>query len=295
MVLGLVGASCGSDTSDPSTAPTTAAASAAPSTAADTIAAASTAAPTTATPIAAPTVAPTTAASSTSAVPAVTGAVTVFAASSLTASFTEIAAAFETAHPDARVTLNFGASSELVSQIGQGAPADVFASADEANMTKITAAGENAADPVVFATNSLAIIVEAGNPKQITGVADLADPDLIVVNCDPAVPIGTYSAQVLANAGVTVTPKSLEQNVKGIVTKVTAGEADAGIVYTTDVTAAGDKASGVAIPADINVIATYPIVALKAAPNGAAAAAFTEFVAGAQGQRILASYGFAAP
>ena len=128
----------------------------------------------------------------------------------------------------------------------------------------------------------------------ITGVADLARPDLIYVTCAPEVPIGKYAAQVLTNAGVTVTPASLEENVKGIVTKVTAGEADAGIVYATDVDAAGDKAAGVEIPADINVIAEYPLVVTKAASNAAGAESFVDFVAGEQGQMILASYGFPA-
>jgi molybdate transport system substrate-binding protein len=257
----MLGASCGSDSSSRST----------------------TAASTTA------------AAPATAATPAVSGTIVVFAASSLTESFDEIGAAFTAQHPDVEVTLNFGSSSELVTQIGQGAPADVFASADQANMAKLAAAGENAGTPTVFATNSLQIIVEAGNPEGITGVADLADPDLIVVNCDPAVPIGKYSAQVLANAGVTVTPKSLEQNVKGIVTKVTSGEADAGIVYRTDVTAAGTKAAGVEIPADINVVAEYPIVVTKAAPNAAGAKAFADFVLSGQGRKILAGHGFTAP
>jgi molybdate transport system substrate-binding protein len=266
-VLGLVGASCGSDSSSKSTsAPTTAAA--------------------------------TTVASSTvvaSSVVGLSGGVTVFAASSLTESFNEIAAAFMVEHPDVKVTLSFGASSDLVAQIGQGAPADVFASADEANMQKVSDAGEVGGVPVVFATNSLEIIVGAGNPKGVGGVADLAKPDLIVVNCDPAVPIGKYSAQVLANAGVSVTPKSLEQNVKGIVTKVTSGEADAGIVYKTDVSAAGAKAAGVEIPADINVVAKYPIAVTKAAPNAVVGAAFVSFVEDEQGQKILASHGFTAP
>jgi molybdate transport system substrate-binding protein len=268
--LGFLGASCGSDSTSSST------------TAAAVTTVASTAAPTTAAVTTVP-------------AGAVSGTVTVFAASSLTESFNEIASAFSTEYPDAKVTLNFGASSDLVTQISQGAPADVFASADAANMKKVTDASENSGDPVTFAKNQLEIIVARGNPKKITGVADLVNPDLIVVNCDPAVPIGKYSAQVLTNAGVTVTPKSLEQNVKGIVTKVTAGEADAGIVYQTDVTAAGSKAEGVVIPASINVMATYPIVAIKAAPNAAGAAAFVAFVASAQGQKILAGTGFAAP
>ncbi len=126
------------------------------------------------------------------------------------------------------MTFNFAASSDLVTQINEGAPADVFASADEANMTKLTDAGDNAGEPEVFATNSLQIIVEPGNPKGITGVADLANPDIIYVTCAPEVPIGKYAAQVLTNAGVTVTPASLEENVKGIVTKVTLGRGRCG-------------------------------------------------------------------
>lgn len=225
----------------------------------------------------------------------VVGDIDVFAAASLTAAYTEIGDAFMTEHPDAEVTFNFGASSSLMRQIIEGAPADVFASADEANMTKLTDAGGNAGDPRVFATNSLQIIVEPGNPEGITGVADLADPDLVYLTCAPEVPIGRYAAQVLANAGATVTPASFEENVNGIVTKVTLGEADAGIVYRTDVTAAGAEAEGVDIPADLNVVATYPIVATAEADDPAGAEAFVEFVLSEQGQKILDSYGFGAP
>ena len=267
-LLGFLGASCGSD--DKTTDTTTSVAA--------------TAAPTS--------VAPTAAEGSE---PAVTGEITVFAAASLTAAYTEIGDAFMTEHPDSKVTFNFAASSDLVTQINEGAPADVFASADQANMTKLADAGGNAGEPQVFATNSLQIIVEPGNPKGITGVADLAKSDILYVTCAPEVPIGKYAAQVLTAAGVTATPASLEENVKGIVTKVTLGEADAGIVYKTDVIAAGDKAEGVDIPADINVTATYPVVATKEAANAGGARAFVDFVVGEQGQKILASYGFAAP
>lgn len=224
-----------------------------------------------------------------------TGDITVFAAASLTAAYTEVGDAFMTEHPGTAVTFNFASSSDLVTQINEGAPADVYASADQANMTKLTDVAGNAGDPQVFATNSLQIIVEPGNPKGITGVADLANPDIIYVTCAPEVPIGKYAAQVLTTAGVTVTPASLEENVKGIVTKVTLGEADAGIVYTTDVIAAGDQAAGVDIPADINVVATYPVVVTKTASNAAGAQAFVEFVLGSQGQKILASFGFTSP
>lgn len=225
----------------------------------------------------------------------VSGEVTVFAAASLTAAFTEIGDAFMIEHADATVRFNFAASSELVTQIGEGAPADVFASADLTNMSKLTDAGGAAAEPAVFATNLLQIVVGPGNPEGITGVADLADEDLIVVTCSPEVPCGRYAAEIFTNAGVTVTPKSLEENVKAVLTKVTLGEADAGIVYRTDVTAAGDDAAGVEIPADINVVAEYPIASTKDAPNAEGAQAFIDFVAGERGQKILASYGFLAP
>jgi molybdate transport system substrate-binding protein len=148
---------------------------------------------------------------------------------------------------------------------------------------------------VVFAKNRLQIIVEPGNPKGIATVADLANPDLVVVTCAPEVPCGKYAATLFTNAGVTVTPKSLEENVKAVVTKVTLGEADAGIVYRTDVTATDGTADGVDIPDDINVTAEYPIATTKTAANPDGAAAFTEFVVSAAGQKILAGYGFLAP
>jgi molybdate transport system substrate-binding protein len=227
----------------------------------------------------------------------VTGNITVLAASSLTESFKALGTAFEAANPGSKVTFSFGASSTLVTQINQGAPADVFASADTANMDKLTAAtgAGITGSPVTFAKNKLEIIVGKGNPKTIAGVADLAKPGVLVVNCSPDVPIGKYSQQVLDQAKVTVTPKSLEPDVKSIVSKVTLGEADAGIVYATDVQAAGDKAEGVVIPDDLNVIATYPIAETKAVANAPTAAAFVAFVASPAGQAILAKYGFSAP
>lgn len=219
----------------------------------------------------------------------------VFAASSLTNAFVEIGESFTEAHPDVRVTFNFAGSGDLVTQITQGAPADVFASADDSNMTKLIDAGENAGEPVAIAKNTFQIIVEPGNPTGVADLADLADPALIVVLCADTVPCGKGAATVLSNAGVTVTAKSMEDKVKGVVTKVTTGEADAGIVFVTDVIAAGDLADGVEIPAEINVISNFPIVVTKAAPNAAAAQAFIDFVASAEGQAILASYGFLAP
>ncbi len=223
------------------------------------------------------------------------GDVTVFAAASLTESFTEIGDAFMDANPDTTVVFNFGSSSDLVAQINEGAPADVYASADQANMTKLTDAGNNGGEPQVFAKNSLEIIVESGNPQGIEGVADLENPDLIVVACDPEVPIGAYSQEVFENAGVTVEPDSLEEDVKAVVNKVVLGEADAGVVYSTDVIAAGDDAEGVEIPTDINVTPEYPVAVTKEAADADAASSFTDFVVGDEGQSILASYGFSAP
>ena len=234
------------------------------------------------------------AATGTTAVP-LEGEVVLFAAASLTESFTKIGDAFQKANPDTKVTFNFAASSALVQQINEGAPADVYASADEANMKKLTDAANVSGEPEIFATNKLEIITAPGNPKGITGVADLANSDLIVVTCGPEVPIGKYSAQVFANAGVTVTPKSYEADVKAVVNKVVIGEADAGIVYATDVKAAGTKATGVQIPDDINVIATYPIAVTKGTKNVDVADAFMAFVLSDAGQEILAAAGFSAP
>lgn len=224
--------------------------------------------------------------------PDVEGDLVVFAAASLTDAFAAIGVGFEAAYPDADITFNFAASSDLVTQIDEGAPADVYASADQANMAELVAAGRTATDPQTFATNSLAIVVEAGNPLGIDSVADLADPDLIVLTCDPEVPIGRYTQEVFDAAGIDVTPDSYEENVRGILTKVLEGEADAGLVYATDVIVAGDDAEGVGIPAGINVVAAYPIAPVTEARNPDAAAAFTEFVLGGDGQAILADFGF---
>jgi molybdate transport system substrate-binding protein len=225
----------------------------------------------------------------------IAGDITVFAATSLTESFTEIGDAFAAANPDATATFSFDASSGLVQQIIEGAPADVFASADTANMAKLTDAEQNGTDPVVFATNVLTIIVAPDNPLGISDVEDLTDPDIKVVVCAPEVPCGSYANQIFTAAGVEVTPVSLEQNVRGVATKVTAGEADAGIVYVTDVFAAGDDADMVEIPADINVIAEYPIASVAASEHPEVAQAFIDFVLGEEGQAILAEHGFGPP
>jgi molybdate transport system substrate-binding protein len=264
--LGLLAASCGSDGSSSDT-----------TSAADTEAAA--------------TEAPATEA----AAPTVSGDITVFAAASLTDSFTKIGDAFTKANPDAKVTFSFDASSALVQQIAHGAPADVFASADQASMDRLTTAGLAGTAPAIFATNLLAIIVPKGNPKGITGVADLAKPDLKVVLCAPEVPCGKYATQILTSANVSVTPVSLAQNVKGVVTPVTAGEADAGIVYVTDVRAAGARAEAVDIPTSINVVASYPIATVKTSTKQDVDQAFMDYVLGDEGQAILKEDGFLPP
>lgn len=227
---------------------------------------------------------------------ALDGDITVFAAASLTDVFTEIGEAFEAGNPDVDVAFSFAASSDLVNQINEGGPADVFASADVANMDKLTDEEGTAGEPSVFATNTLQIIVEPGNPEGIAGLEDLAgNPDLIVVSAAPEVPVGAYTQDVFASAGVEIEIDSLEENVRAVVDKVVIGEADAGVVYATDVAAAGADAEGIEIPADVNVIADYPIAVTADAPNPDVAAAFDAFVLGAEGQEILAEYGFGAP
>ncbi len=221
--------------------------------------------------------------------------ITVFAAAALTDAFTELGEDFEAANPGTDVVFSFAASSELVTQIGQGAPADVFASADEANMAAIVEAGGSVGDPVVFATNSMAVLVGAGNPLGIDGLDDLADPELVVVVCAPQAPCGRYSQQVLDAAGVTVTPSSFEENVKAVVSKVVLGEADAGIVYATDVVAAADSAAGVEIPETANVTARFPITVTAQAPNPDGATAFIDYVLSPAGRKVLQSQGFGVP
>lgn len=227
--------------------------------------------------------------------PAAPSPVTVFAAASLTAAFQSIGAVVGRADPRLKAEFNFAGSSTLVAQIQQGAPADVFASADQPNMRKLLDGGLVSGSPRVFATNRLQIVVAAGNPKGITRLADLVRPGLVVVLCAPAVPCGRYAAQALQKAGVSVVPASQETDVKAVVSKVALGEADAGIVYVTDVKAGGVKVQGVVIPDGQNVVASYPIALVKAAHDGRAAQAFVDFVLSPQGQRILAGFGFGGP
>jgi molybdate transport system substrate-binding protein len=219
------------------------------------------------------------------------GELKVFAAASLTAAFTEIGERFTNAN-GTKVAFNFAGSQALATQIQQAAPADVFAPADTANMGKVT---DLVGTPQNFANNQLQIVVEQGNPKNVQNLEDLANPDLKVVLAAPDVPAGRYAAESLAKAGVTVEPVSLEDNVKAVVTKVSLGEADAGIVYVTDVTAGGDKVEGVGIPEELNVLATYPIATVRASKAQDQAQAFMDQVLGAEGQQVLKQYGFLPP
>ena len=225
----------------------------------------------------------------------VSGTVVVFAATSLTDAFNKIGAQFEKAHPGVTVKFNYNGSSSLATSITQGAPADVFASAAPANMKTVTDAGDAAGTPQVFTRNTGEIMVEKGNPKKIMSVKDLANPAIKVAVCAPEVPCGAVATAIFKNAGVTVKPVSEETNVGGVVTKVTLGEVDAGIVYVTDVKASEGKATGVPIPASQNDITEYPIVQVKSAPNASAAKAFISYVLGPDGQKVLASFGFLPP
>jgi molybdate transport system substrate-binding protein len=226
---------------------------------------------------------------------ALTGTLTVLAAASLTDAFEALGEQFEAAHRGTDVEFSFAASSELAAQVREGAPADVFASADEANVQKVVDAGDADGDPVVFARNRLAIAVEAANPEGITGLGDLADPGLVVVLCASEVPCGTYADEALANAGVTVTPKSRGESVKATLSLVELGEADAAIVYATDVAASG-KVEAVAIPEDENVVATLPIVRLAASDHPELADAWIDFVTSDAAARVLVDdHGFLAP
>ena len=224
----------------------------------------------------------------------VTGSLTVFAAASLSAAFTDMANDFERTNRGVKVTLNFAGSSTLVTQIQNGAPADVFASADMVNMDKLANTKSLDRTPVLFTRNTLEIVVPKGNPLRVKGLADLARPEVFVGLGAPGVPAGDYARQILARAGVNVQPKSLETNVKSIVNKAALRELDAGIVYVTDVDIDDFRTDGVVIPAEQNIIATYPIATLAGNPHRSAATAFVNFTLSAPGQALLAKYKFLA-
>ena len=233
-------------------------------------------------------------AAATSSSASLSGTVNVFAAASLQETFTTLKKQFEAAHPGVIVTPNFGASSALAQQINQGAPADVFASASQTNMDQVVQAGA-ASSSTPFAKNVMEIAVPPANPAGVASVNDLAQPGLKVALCQSQVPCGSVAAKVFANAKVTVTPVSQEADVKAVLTKVQLGEVDAGVVYVTDVKAAGDKVKGVEIARDVNASTSYPIAPLTKAPNPDAAAAFVAYVHSSEGQAVLKAGGFTAP
>lgn len=220
---------------------------------------------------------------------------TVFAAASLKGAFTDLAGKFEAENPGTRVTLSFAGSADLVTQISQGAPADVFASADARNMAKLTDEGLVDGEPRDFATNTLAIVVPAGNPAVITGFGDLARQDVKVVVCASQVPCGAATKTIEQETGTVLNPVSEESSVTDVLGKVTSGEADAGLVYITDALSAGTRVEQVPFPEAAKAINTYPTATVKGSGNKPAADAFVEFVLGAEGQAVLAAAGFGAP
>jgi molybdate transport system substrate-binding protein len=219
----------------------------------------------------------------------------VYAASSLTAALEELAHEFETEREGVQVELTFGGSADLASQIDQGAPADVFASADGPTMAKLVDAGLAAGDPVPFATNTLQIAVPPDNPAGITAMADLSDAGVQLVTCAPEVPCGAAAQALAERAGTTLQPVSEEQSVSGVLDKVRTGEADAGLVYLTDVRAAGDDVRGIEVPEAADVVNTYPIATVAGSDEPELAAEFVDLVLGAEGRDVLVGLGFGGP
>ncbi len=224
----------------------------------------------------------------------VSGSITVFAAASLKEAFTTIGTQFEAAHPGVKVTFSFGASSALATQITSGAPADVFASASPKNMQQVVTAGD-ASNPVTFASNMMEVATPPANPAHVASVADLAKSSVKVALCQPQVPCGSTAARVFKNAKITVKPVTLQPDVKSVLTQVEIGNVDAGVVYVTDVKAAGAKVKGVVIQADENASTAYPIAPVSKSGNPATAKAFTDYVVSPPGQRVLAAAGFEKP
>lgn len=231
---------------------------------------------------------------SSSSAPAVSGTITVFAAASLQEAFTTIAKQFEAAHPGAKIKLNFDASSALSTQITQGAPADVFASASTKNMALVTKAGD-ASTPTNFVKNVMEIAVPPKNPGNVKTVADLAKSSVKVALCQAQVPCGATALKVFANAKIKVKPVTLEADVKSTLAKVELNEVDAGVVYVTDVRAAGAKVKGITIPAGTNASTEYPIAALTKGPNSAGGKAFAAYVLSSAGKKVLIADGFQQP
>jgi molybdate transport system substrate-binding protein len=223
------------------------------------------------------------------------GTVTVFAAASLTESFTRIGQDFEAAHPGTTVVLNFAGSAALAAQINQGAPADVFASAATRNMATVAGAGNADGDPVVFVRNQLVVAVPRGNPRGVAGLADLARPGVKVALCAEQVPCGAAARTALDAASVALTPVTLEQDVRGALSKVRLGEVDAALVYRTDALAAAADVTAVEFGESARAVNDYPIVALRGAPNPDGARAFVAYVRSERGRAVLTGAGFQAP
>ncbi|MET7852814.1 molybdate ABC transporter substrate-binding protein [Streptomyces avermitilis] len=223
------------------------------------------------------------------------GTVTVFAAASLKESFTTLGEEFEEEHPGTKVTFSFGGSDSLAASITGGAPADVFASASPKTMAIVTDAGDASGTPATFVRNQLEIATLPGNPEQVSSLDDLTESGLKVVLCDKEVPCGAAAQKALDAGKLKLTPVSYEQDVKSALTKVELKEADAAVVYKTDVKAAGGKVEGVEFPESANAINDYPIVRLKDTKNAEAAKAFIALVRSAEGQKVLTEAGFLKP
>lgn len=223
------------------------------------------------------------------------GSVTVLAAASLTEVYGELATQFEKLHPNVTITQSFGGSSALATQIVQGAPADLFATANEATMKTVTDAGLTAETPILYATNVLTLIVPPTNPAGVTTIADLANPAVKVALCDKTVPCGSAAITLLAAEKLTVKPVTLETDVKAVLTKVELDEVDAGLVYVTDAETAGSKVTQIPVADAANVVNRYPIALLKNSTNTAAAKAFEQFILSKTGLAVLKKAGFGTP
>jgi molybdate transport system substrate-binding protein len=225
----------------------------------------------------------------------VTGQVTVFAAASLTDAFGEIGKAFEQANPGTTVQFNFAGSSTLAQQINQGAPADVFASANQAQMDAVVKAANATGEPTVFTENTLQIVVPAGNPAGVQSLQDFGKPELKIALCAEQVPCGAASQQAFQAAGVTPAPDTLEQDVRAVLTKVSLREADAGLVYKTDVRSASAQVEGIDFPEAAQAVNEYPITVLAKAPNAGGGQAFVDYVLSDEGRAVLQQFGFDPP
>ena len=233
-------------------------------------------------------------AASTSSSASTTGSITVFAAASLMGTFTQLGKQFEAAHPGDTVKFSFGPSSGLATEITSGAPADVFASAATANMDTVVSAGD-ASNPQNFAKNIMEVAVPPNNPAKVKSVNDLAKKSVKTALCQPQVPCGVVAAEVFKNAGITVKPVTLQADVKSVLSQVELGNVDAGMVYVTDVMAAGTKVKGVTIPAGDNASTLYPIATITSSKHKSEAQAFVAYVLSPAGQQVLTAAGFEKP